>query len=105
MAKSNNDTDAALSSDNSGFFGPIVDNIFQPGVNSQVVIFINVVFVILLILFITLAVLWELNIHLIILGSLTFILIISINWFLAEIQKVKMESAQEHNEEDHNKKD
>lgn len=76
----NNDKDTPSNNNQSGFLGPIVDSVFQPGVNAQVVIFLNIVFIALLILFIALAVLWELNIHVIILGSLTFFLIIAINW-------------------------
>lgn len=76
----NSDNDAPSNNNQSGFFGPIVDNVFQPGVNAQVVIFLNAIFIALLILFIALAILWELNIHIIILGSLTFILIILMNW-------------------------
>lgn len=61
-------------------FEAIVESILQPGVNSQLLIAINVAFVCLLVVLTFLLVAFGFNIHLLMLIIISSGLLLSINW-------------------------
>lgn len=63
----------------SGFVSDIVLNAVEPGVNSSVVLFINIVFGLLLVTAVVMTVVTDFNIHLIFFSILTAGLMIALN--------------------------
>jgi len=66
-------------------FQAIVESIFEPGVNSQLLKAINVIFLCLVVVVIFLLTGYGFNIHLLVLLILTTGLLLSINWFVSEL--------------------
>lgn len=76
-------------------FEAIVESILQPGVNSQLLIAINVAFVCLLVVLTFLLVTFGFNIHLLMLIIISSGLLLSINWFVSELWQASKTSATE----------
>ena len=63
-----------------GMLRGVVKSIFEPGVNSQLWIALNIVFLCLVVVTCALFVAFGFNFHLIVLLSLTVGLLLSVNW-------------------------
>ena len=62
-----------------GFVSDIILNAVEPGINYSVLLFLNVVFILLLVTLVTLMILVGLNIHLLVFSVLTVGLMIGFN--------------------------
>ncbi len=62
-----------------GFISDIILNAVEPGVNYSVLLFLNIVFILLLLIPVMMSVLTGFNIHLLIFGVLTVMLMIGFN--------------------------
>ncbi|KAL9956337.1 hypothetical protein ACROYT_G037802 [Oculina patagonica] len=76
-------------------FQAIVESIFEPGVNSQLLKAINIIFVCLVIVVILLLTAYGFNIHLLILLILSTGLLLSINWFVSELWRSSKDAERE----------
>lgn len=66
-------------------FQVIIESIFEPGVNSQLLKAVNITFVCLVAVVIVLLIAFGFNIHLVVLLILSIGLFLSVNWFVSEL--------------------
>lgn len=80
-------------------FQAIVESIFEPGVNSQLLRAINIIFLCLVLVVIFLLAAYGFNIHLLVLLILTTGLLLSINWFVSELWRSEKDAEVEKKDE------
>jgi len=80
-------------------FQAIIESIFEPGVNSQLLKAINVIFVCLVVVVIVLLIGFGFNIHLLVLLILSTGLLLSVNWFVSELWRASKDVGEEKKQE------
>ncbi|CAG8489700.1 13485_t:CDS:2 [Ambispora leptoticha] len=71
----------------------VVDSMFNPGFNRNVVLFLNIIFLLLFASLIFLIIVTDYNAHVIAFLGLSFCLFIATNWFVASVAKAQIEES------------
>ncbi|KAJ7362054.1 hypothetical protein OS493_013143 [Desmophyllum pertusum] len=80
-------------------FQAVIESIFEPGVNSQLLKATNITFVCLVVVIICMLIGFGFNIHLLVLLILSTGLLLSINWFVSELWRSSNEAKEEKKQE------
>ena len=73
-------TDSSDKTPSRGFFQDVVLNAIEPGINNSVLLFLNIVFILLLLTLFLISLIVGLNIHLVFLAILSLGLMVAFNW-------------------------
>lgn len=83
----------------------IIDSIFTPGINSSVRIFTIVVFILLILVLFVMLFLTNFNIHIIVMFLLSIGVLVSLCWFMYELEQSKIKDGQDETADDGKKKE
>ncbi|CAG8495129.1 419_t:CDS:2 [Ambispora gerdemannii] len=83
----------SISHSPSSIMTDVVESMFNPGFNSNVILFLNIIFLLLFASLMFLIIVTDYNMHVIAFLGLSFCLFIAINWFVASVAQAQLEEA------------